>query len=581
MPHAQFLIQSDFITQASREDVFHSTRNESLLSGVAETFRDAVLQFCHHPRLQYQWMRYLPSDSISDEFWKNLRPQIISLLSNTRCLRPWSETSLLLPSQLHRLRTDYKDRHGKPLFEDSIEESYLSQYYTSTDFQSLRSLGTRMTYYNLLIARIQSDLGRANSKMKAITTDEDWHRRAAEALSEPFASTINRYTLAIKVLDLIPLQDSRWVSARTIPIFLPNTGKTPIPSDLGLNLVQPVATLNDARKTLFLHLGVTNALPRNIISLISQRYVGLSLPPTIDENIAHLRYLYWNLPEDVLGLDRDIFLMDQNKRRVYRITHFMKYMYFEEEVEEYGPQQLLQSGPLDNPDAPGLAVHFLNAVYLDAVPTGALHHKRSWKQWLTEFAGVRSYPQLRNPIDHRLSDEFKYIIEHRPEKLVGLLNCYWSSYEFDMIPAVVIELRNCWVPSDADLAVNLASTFLPLPRLKAMVERLKIADFPFLIMPEELTDENENEWQFLKQFGVRSSGGSDDLHFYLEALNRIADENEDACSPDILEALFEVYGAIERNCSSSDDAAYIWQVLILFSLSPSNFISVNISRVRR
>lgn len=232
-------------------------------------------------------------------------------------------------------------------------------------------------------------------------------------------------------------------------------------------------------------------------------------------------------------------------------------MYFEEEEEEYGPQQLLQSYPLENPDAPGLVVHFLNAGYLDAVPTGALHQGRSWKQWLTEFAGVQSYPQIQHPRRRTLSDEFNYIIEHRPEKLVGLLRRYWSYYEPKMVYYVERVLKKCWVPSDADLATELKSTFLPLPRLKALVERLEIVDFPFLIMPEELTDEDENEWRFLKRFGVRSSGGSDDLHFYVEALSRIADENEDECDSDILEALFEVYGAIERNCSTSDDAAYI------------------------
>jgi hypothetical protein len=174
-----------------------------------------------------------------------------------------------------------------------------------------------------------------------------------------------------------------------------------------------------------------------------------------------------------------------------------------------------------------------------------------------ELAGVQSYPQLQNPNRRTLSDEFKYVIEHRPEKLVGLLKRYWSFYEPQMTDDVVRVLKECWVPSDEHLAVDLKSTFLPLPRLKAMVERLEILDFPFLTMPEELTDEDENEWQFLKRFGVRSRGRSDDLYFYVEALSRIADENEDECNSDILRALFDVYGAIERNCSSSNDAAYV------------------------
>ena len=44
----QFQIQCDFITQASREDIERSERNEAILSGVAKTFRDAVLDFCGH-----------------------------------------------------------------------------------------------------------------------------------------------------------------------------------------------------------------------------------------------------------------------------------------------------------------------------------------------------------------------------------------------------------------------------------------------------------------------------------------------------------------------------------------------------
>jgi hypothetical protein len=351
---------------------------------------------------------------------------------------------------------------------------------------------------------------------------------------------------------------------------------------MGLNLVEQAATLNNARMILFSLLGVTAALPSNIISLISERYVDSSLR-SLDENIAHLRYLYWNLPEHELSLDGNIILIDQHRNHVHRTADLMEYMYFDEEDEDYGPRQLLQPAPLDNPNAPGLPVHFLNAMYLDAVPTGVLHHRRSWKQWLTEFAGVQSYPQLRNPAGWALSDEFQYIIEHLPEKLIGLLKRFWWSYESEMVPALVRELRSCWVPSEADLAASLESTFLPLPRLEEIVERLKITKFPFLAMPEELTDENEHEWLFLKRFGVRSDGGSDDLHFYVEALAIIADENKDECSPDILEALFEVYGAIEQNCSSPDDSAYIWKVLILFALPPlnfSNFISVSFSRAR-
>ena len=104
----------DYQPYPSREDVFHSIRNERLLQSVAETFRDAVLHFCSRPKLQYQWMRYLPSDSISDDFWKMLRPKIIYLLTKTSCIRSWRGAFLHLPNQLYFLDDKYKDGHGEP-----------------------------------------------------------------------------------------------------------------------------------------------------------------------------------------------------------------------------------------------------------------------------------------------------------------------------------------------------------------------------------------------------------------------------------------------------------------------------------
>ncbi len=252
---------------------------------------------------------------------------------------------------------------------------------------------------------------------------------------------------------------------------------------------------------------------------------------------------------------------------MYRSKDFREHLYFEDEEEDWGPLQLLKPSPLENPEAPGLHVRFLNANYFDAVPAGAIHHGRSWKQWLTEFAGVRSYPQLQNARSGSFSNEFKYIIKHRPEKLIGLMKHYWSSYETDMqsSPALVRKLKSSWVHSDANLAKNLKGTILPLPRLKEMVERLKIVDFPFLVMPEQLTDEKEDEWQFLSLFGV---GTTDDLHFHVNALKRIAHENQHGCSPDSLDALFEVYAALEQNCLSPDDSKHIRQVRIRFAGIP-------------
>ena len=53
----QFLIRTDFVTDASRQDlVRNSSRNDMTLRAISNVFVKAVLQFCMHPAMRYRWM---------------------------------------------------------------------------------------------------------------------------------------------------------------------------------------------------------------------------------------------------------------------------------------------------------------------------------------------------------------------------------------------------------------------------------------------------------------------------------------------------------------------------------------------
>ncbi len=90
----KFLIQADFVTQANREDVVHSKRNQAVLEGVAKAFADAMTVFRKRPSLRYRWMRYLPEGFITDEFWKSLWALVRKNLEQTPFLKPMVSTSL-------------------------------------------------------------------------------------------------------------------------------------------------------------------------------------------------------------------------------------------------------------------------------------------------------------------------------------------------------------------------------------------------------------------------------------------------------------------------------------------------------
>src|ERR1700760_5193025 len=97
----QFLIQSDFVTQASREDVFDSAWNRRLVEEVKNAFLSSIDDndgFLNHDDLRFRWVRYIPTEEIVDDFWRTLRMKIIDSLRHRRVFLP----RLLSNSSLHR-----------------------------------------------------------------------------------------------------------------------------------------------------------------------------------------------------------------------------------------------------------------------------------------------------------------------------------------------------------------------------------------------------------------------------------------------------------------------------------------------
>lgn len=366
-----FLIQSDFITQASREDVFQSPWNQAILAGVAQAFRDAVLEFCATKFLQYQWMRYLPSDSISDDFWKGLGPQIYKLLEDTPILRPRSETCLRLPRKLRHVANSFYDEHNRPLFRDLNPEIYLSLNYLENDFEPLRRLGLKNMLMKQWLDIVEADLKSSISRMKTTpTTNIDWHTRVARLLSSPFRK--NSVNIGrVRQLPIIPLGNGLWEKepSENNPIFFPNHMGIPIPTDLGLRLVDTDTVQNTFRKKLFSYLKVQTSPSSSVIRLITTRYSKKG-NITMENSISHLKFLYWKLPADQTDLDDAIWLMDQDDEQVHPLE---EYIYFQSE-QECGTKELLEEINLGYSYAPGYPVHFLNSAYIRAVSAEANHN---------------------------------------------------------------------------------------------------------------------------------------------------------------------------------------------------------------
>lgn len=557
---AKFLIQSDFITPTNREDIPDSDWNQTIRNGIAETFRDAVLQFCQHPTLQYQWMRYLPSRNVPGPFWDRLLEKTLTLLKGTHILRSWNGT-LKQPHQLKRLIDNVLDKYGDPLFNDLPHELYLSNKYQVEDMQALQSLGVRYISMSEILARVRADLSTPNSKLKSSYTDEDWHTRSANLLLTPFIKDWPaEYRQMIQKLELIPLQDGNWISQELGSAFNPGSQTVPVPTDLGIRLIDRKALKNESRKKLFLELGVGDCRAGDVISKIIAKYKTVPVNANLHSSVMHLWYLYWKLPKEDTILDPHVYVLDHESVPIYRgsvlTTHFPRIvddLYFETD-DEYGPKKLFAEDLDRSPDrARGYPAFFINPAYLSIGSVGTRHNYMTWECWLEKFAHVQRIPRLITPGCTGLSNVFHYLVKNRNDKLVGLLKKYWSFYAVMMgDQKVVDELSKASVVCEDVVDTPLKDTYIPLPNLKQICHDLGVAGkLPFLKVSIGQGEELGEDWDFLRKFGV---GQEADLSFYINILLAIVKNNPTlgpGLNADTKRNLFRVYEEIERQSWAS------------------------------
>ncbi|KAH6672240.1 hypothetical protein B0J14DRAFT_69385 [Halenospora varia] len=548
-----FLIQADFILEASRSDVVDSPRNKRILEGVAETFRDAVVEFCSRDsRLRYRWMRYLPSREGLDYFWKALPLSITRALYEESILYPHMSSRARLPRQLRTLPDSHLDlRRRLPLFEDlESHRKYLSLEYDSRDIQTLaEAFDLHHIMDEDMYDRIKEDLESSHSKMTAADTDDYWHSCAADLISTIFSRS-RAIQGRMKRLSLIPLINGQWTNALADDLYFPSSSGPEIPADLMVT-VDPRAVENTSRKSLFIILGVTRCSPEIILDRVWNCYLRGDGATDISSSKAHLKYLFWHnesIQEHKYALF-ELYATDGRKAKPRQ-----KVLYFLSE-DEYSPEQLLKDAP--HPRAParivqGCQVPFLNHAYLDLFPPSTRRGRFSWLSWLERALGVRSVPRLKTD-GGALSYEFRYIIEYRPKKLIGTLKRYWSVYRNELNDggAIVDAFREAEVSCQNNQVSVLQKAYAPLPSLKDKVQRLGVSrGFPFLEIDgtsEEI--EIRRDWRFLEEFGV---GFTPSLSFQIEILRQHEARRQRPWDNTAQTNILETYEAIAEECRDND-----------------------------
>lgn len=551
-----FLIQADFVTDASRQDVVKdSLRNISLIDNIAHAFVTAILQFCDHSKLRYQWMRYLPDKNGANwqGLWASLVNSIADILSRTPVLYGRKRPDLRKISDLFRLVSAQLDENGEPLLDDGDHEQLLSQDYSSGDLELLKNYGLCYASMELSIFWLRKDLQRGvQCRMRQPGMSEDWHTRAAKLFSLPFENEWANSMAELRGLDLLPLESGTWVSAASGDVYFAQVNGRDIPLDLGLRLISKSVT-NATRKTFFRHLGAQTASESFVRQTILQKYSS-GFRGSFKNSLDHLRFLYLteaSKDDDDSQLDYSSLMVMDSKGQFCQSSNEHIYVV---DRSPYGAWELFRTtDPGTNPGdgAPGFpGVKFVSDKYFEDIPSKASENQVPWKEWFHRKLHVERTVSFDHVPKGSLHPSAVYLQKHRPEKFLGALRV-WADRNPDISSDFVSSLRNTKVLCRGNRKVQLKATYCLTRELE---QRVKLfvqpeAFFPWLWMDEHSTpDAIPNAWlSFLTKLDVRYP--SSDVHFALDMLRYSLSAFPDPVPDTSRQQLFRLYNHIQAKLS--------------------------------
>jgi len=472
-------------------------------------------------------VRYIPTTSNTHDFWGELQRTLVKEIRATKNFvslanetSPWK---LWEPGQLRIVTEKFRDQHSAPLLVDfsSGNTAYISEKYDpELDLPVMRQLGTRyMTVDPDFLSRLKEDLDNNDaSRWKSEDLKEDdWHTKVCDVLLNDLRNppTMN----FVLKLDIIPLEgnDSKWVRKHNASIFFPSSGGVGIPGDLLAGLVKENWLQNDSRKALCIKLGITECSPKLIFPLIEQRY---EQGGSISTNLFYqdIKFLFWhNRQLPATGYSLYLFGNNGQNAESYGNISGKYWLYCPEWGNPYSMFKLLNG---QVPKELQNQLKFPNIRYFETLKECGQRNKKDGPDWLRDRGNIKVTPQLRRRGSssfpgNKMSHELLYIMGHLPQYLLGVLESDWLNYlksdEWDArIKAIQVPILNS---TDSR---TLERTFLPLPKLKVIVDSLELGQsFGFLKELDGLTDVQVVKWRFLEHFGV---GITDDVSFWIALL---------------------------------------------------------------
>ncbi|KAL0952966.1 hypothetical protein HGRIS_007177 [Hohenbuehelia grisea] len=479
-----FMIQADFLTASSREDVLEdSAWNIRLRKAVCEVFVGmAIGEFHLRPSLKYTWTRFLPEhiprsffSAIEDHLMAELQSEDIIFDLNDNLRRP---VKIIIPQAKHY---NMENLPGSPLVPQSYlgdHSFYISPSYAKSDYASLRRLGVRdMTDLDFLGALQSMDNSSALQRQSP-----SWLMRVCSQLLVLMNNA--QFRSRIKALRLMPIDTGPWLSARHADEYvfdLGDTGSIPAHLDLG-RISRSVAPLS-SHYSLLERLGVKPANPQ----VIADKILASQSLRTLDERMQDALFLF------------------HHRASISYPTNFSKLVLVDERFRDCSSAEMYIDLPQDKcrlRNALPSSARFLHSRYM--CPFEDIKTRAEWFLWLVHAVGISHFPKL---VNGRASAEFKGMAALlTPETFLETLAYFWHRIPHHPLSLWRDDLAEVSVVVN-DTLTRLEETFLRRPLLAKHV----IPSLPFL----PVKDPENTRWDFLKSLGVSADA---DVQFFTKLL---------------------------------------------------------------
>ena len=384
----QFIIQADFLTSTSREEILSDLPwNVTLRDAISTAFINAVTKFSMRPSLKFTWFRYLPQN-IHDSFLGPVENAIISKLSSLPIL--CSADGIYRPPHKFIIAGSFCDADGEPF----IPEAYLpgKLYYLSHPYD----LDTDGAHFERLGVKPMSNEhfvgGLTKMRLQMPLQSTIWHEAVCQKLYEiPNTRTGRRdFSREIRRLPILPLSDGSWASGSSDSTIFFDTELAGIPQDLGIQFLEADISPASWRHKLFKNLGVREADCQFVANKILEHHRNNWPHDSVQSIISHAIFMF--VHRDSKGCPRPTGMRVMDERAAVAEA---KDIY----ADIPDPRQSIRMRDVLPPPA-----RFLHPDYLQE---DSVARNETWKQWLCDSLGLNIFPRL---IDGgKLSPEFEVL----------------------------------------------------------------------------------------------------------------------------------------------------------------------------